>query len=171
MTQIMIEIGAKSVDPVRNAIGRSLADASFTTEVLVTAMRDSLEYQETDLTLDEAYERLVQGGVCSLRLRSDSPFVAWALVYSPSFGPQRARPWTGAIELRRATYERIFSELLKVEDLDYVIVSQDETLDLPPDVGGATFPWNDWRLIRGGFASGVRPNRHWTVKLGPAARK
>ncbi len=169
MTQIMLEVGSNSLAPVQSAIESALADLGYTIEVLQTEDTSGLKYRLADADLDAVCARLATGELSSVRLRSDGADVAWALLFGPTFGSDCPRPWTGALELRHTQYRPLFEQLVKGKDLDFVVVSQEETLDLTPAaITSTTFPWNDWRLIMAALPSGSAQNQEWVIRAGPA---
>jgi hypothetical protein len=169
LTQIMLEFGSNSLGPVRGAIESALADVAYTIDVLRTEDTRGLEYRPVDVDLDSASAQLTAGVLSSIRLRSDGADVAWALLYGPAFARDRPRPWTGVVELRHSRYQPLFEQLVERGDLDFVVVSQEETLDLTPgSMTSSSFPWDDWRLIKAALPSGPGLKREWVIRPGPA---
>jgi|SRR5256885_13854566 len=165
----MLEFGSNSLRPVRGAIELALADVAYTIEVLRTENTSGLEYRPVDANLDDVCAELIGGALSSIRFRSDGADVAWALLYGPTFARDRPRPWTGVVELRHSRYQLLFEQLVGRGDLDFVVVSLEETLDLTPgSMTASSFPWDDWRLIRAALPSGPGLRREWVIRPGPA---
>jgi hypothetical protein len=169
MTQIMVEFGSNSLGPVRGATESALADVAYTIQALRTENTRGLEYRPVDGDLEEVYADLISGALSSIRFKSDGADVAWALLYGPGFARDRPRPWTGVVELRHPGYQPLFEQLVGRGDLDFVVVSQEETLDLAPgSITPPRFPWDDWRLIKAALPSGPGLKREWVIRPGPA---
>lgn len=169
MTQVMLEIGSSSLGPVRSAIESALADVAYTIEVLRTENTHGLEYHPVDADLDEVCAELTAGVLSSIRLRSVGADGTWALLYGPTFARDRPRPWTGVVELRHPRYKPLFEQLVGRGDLDFVVVSLEETLDLTAgSMTPSTFPWDDWRLIMAALPNGEGLTREWVIRAGPA---
>lgn len=168
----MLEFGAPTLEPVRGTLATALADVGYTVEVLPVQYTTSLEYHQAETNLEQVYANAIGGEISSVRFRSEGTHLTWALLFAPSFGPDRARPWTGVVELRHADYRPLFDELLEEKGLDFLIVSQEETLDLEPDsLDPSTFPWNDPRIIAAAVRKSSGAAREWLVRSGPAARR
>lgn len=165
----MLEFGSNSLGPVRAAVESALADVAYTIDVLRTEDTRGLEYRPVDVDLDNASAQLTRGALSSIRFRSDGADVAWALLYGPTFARDRPRPWTGVVELRHSRYQSLFEQLVRQGDLDFVVVSQEETLDLTPaSLTPSSFPWDDWRLIKAALPGAPGPEREWVIRVGPA---
>jgi len=169
MTQIMIQVGSTQLAPVRGAIEAALADVGHTVEVLTAAKTPDLEYRRVETDFQTVCNELASGTLSSVRLRSDGARVAWALLFGPSFGSDRASPWTGVVEVRYSGWGPIFDRIVRRGDVDFAVVSLEETLDLVPSTLSAlTFPWDDPRLIRAAVPTNLGQPREWVVRDGPA---
>lgn len=169
MAQLLINVGARSVDAVRSAADRMLADAEYTIEILPTIRRAQLDYAPAVGDVDSNYAALTQGTVCSLRLRPDTPKIAWVLIFAPAFGEKRPAPWTAVAELRDPAYRPLFEMLLEIPGLDFVVASIEETLDLEPHhVDVKSFPWADWHLLRAAVMESRSTEKQWVIRDGPA---
>lgn len=171
MTQIMLEVGSTRLVPVKSAIESALADIGYTVEVLKKATTTDLEYQRAEADLETTWSQLANGELTSVRLRSDGAEIAWALLFAPTFGPDRARPWTGVIELRHSGWQPVFDRIVSLGEVDFVVVSLEETLDLVPTaISPASFPWSDARLIKAAIATHRGPRVQWAVRVGSASQ-
>ena len=170
MTQIMIEFGSTRLGPVRGAIETALADVGYTIEVLTATKTHDLEYQRVETDLETACGELAKGTLSSVRLRSDGAEVAWALLFGPTFGSDRARPWTGVVEVRHSRWQAIFDRIVSLGEVDFLVVSLEETLDLAAGaISAGRFPWNDARLIKAALPTNPGPRREWVMRGGPAS--
>jgi hypothetical protein len=172
MTQILLEFGATTQAPVRRALETALADVTYALEVLPVQHTTDLLYRRVDTDPDQAYAEAVAGDISSIRFRGKGVHVTWALLFAPSFGADRARPWTGVVELTHASYRPLFDQLLKNEGLHFLVASEEETLDLTPAlIDPETFPWNEPRIIAAAVQTSSRVKAEWIIRFGPAAAR
>lgn len=143
---LVVDFGAASREPVFRAFRRLVSTSSSKLFVLSAQNEVSLEYAEFDRKIDDALDELAQGRVSSIQTEGRSGTLL--SIFCPSFLGGGLRDWSGSAEGSETVARRVFDELLEMDELGFLSLSEDESPDLDTaHVTVQTFPWEDWKLI------------------------
>jgi hypothetical protein len=150
----VIDIGIQSRERVRaplrlllEAISgrRSLDSAKIS--VLTDARVVGGLYEDFDGSIDELLPKFASAEILGFRIIvSRGNFVT---VWSPNCFDSALKTWRIIGEGEATWNEALLDEIIDFPDVEYAIISQDETLDLEQfdHVRRSNLPWDHWRLI------------------------
>lgn len=167
--QIIIEIGASTLNVVVDAVSSVIDNHSYRIEVLTQPNTETLTYKPSNDSIQSAAKKMHRNTISSFIVFSSRRDIAWCMINIPHFCGEPIALWHGSIEYKELEFEGLFYNLLEFNRLSYVVVSMEERLDLKDkDLSKTSFPWNHERLIVGAVKD-EEGNRHdWVIKEGPA---
>jgi hypothetical protein len=76
-------------------------------------------------------------------------------VHPPKCFDSKLEVWRIIAEMREQWDEKLLDKLISFPAIDYVVITQDDTLDLDDlhRVNKANFPWEDWQLVAARLSS------------------
>jgi len=165
MPQVLLEAGSSDLRPIVQAAQVVLGKESFRAERLPSERTHELDYEPAAGAWVDFEDDLSSARASSLRFMVESGSLRWLLIYAPNFDSQGVPWWSLVVETRARDYAELFRSMREVPGLRYVIVSNEDTLDLhEAALDPETFPWDDDRLIRAALVAGGS----WVDRHGPA---
>src|SRR5437773_1300627 len=142
MTQLIIEAGADTLEPLVTASVQLVGDAPARIDVLPVASTYSLEYVHHAAGLKSATKRLEEGSISSLRIVPAVEGISWILLFRPNFNHEGVAWWSLVAEYRGRASDAVFESVRGIPGLKFVSLSIEEGLDFDTDVlNASTFPW------------------------------
>ena len=166
MRHVVVEFGSREIDPVADAFATLAGGSGSTIRVLPQKTAESLEFADTEASVDVIFSRLRRGSLASAQLRPDHDPSALAIVQAPHFLGSKLGLWYCAFEFDSEDEDVILEKIADIQGLRFASIAVDDGLDLEvKDVTEESFPWQHWRLILGGVRS---ESGEWIVREGPA---
>jgi hypothetical protein len=169
MPQLLIEAGSLDVHSVVRGAQIALADKPISLERLPSGRTHELKYEPTLRPWRQLEQELRSGVTTSVRLLSTSQALSWGLIFAPRFDETGPPWWKLVIELRTTHYDTTYQALKEIEGIAYVVVSNEDTLDLDAEsIAPDRFPWNDERLVRAAVRDSIEGYGSWNEQAAPS---
>lgn len=169
MKQVVIEFGAQTLGPVRDAM----------TSLIGTPIAIETEFRSgggetcpaTEDTIEALSRKFAAGQIASVTFRTKSEGVRYGLILQPRYSGQNLSMWMGTIELTTEDWRRYWDALLRFDALAFVCVGDEEGVELTDDnLAVASFPWNEWPMLAGALRIG-EGSTGWVIRERTTARQ
>lgn len=156
----VVPFGSETLDGVWNIVEFfTQSDRIEWVRVLAEGVCESFEYQETKAPLGEIKESLRAREIVSVQCEQRPPDKMLLGLYAPRFCGSRLQQWLCVMEGTEKSALAWFDHCYREPNMDFVAICVDEYPDFEAEcITAATFPWDDWRLMR---AAARRLDRSW----------